>query len=120
MQVKLSHKGAELTRISTATRMDAMLQIMRMHADQLQAPIEEIEFEFVPSTEDELPFVSMIFLIGENMVLGSVNTRSMALQREFGVVDKPYKDKEKVVNLIVSELSKATHIFGVLLRQEQE
>ena len=117
MQVTLTHKGILLTHISMATTMRAMLQIMRMHADQLMVPVEEIEFEFTPTAEDALPFLSMVFIVGDNMVLGSVNTETMDLQREFGVVEEPYTDKNKIVNLMVSELSKATHIFGNLIKQ---
>lgn len=117
MQVTLTHKGSVLTNISIATRLDVMLQTMQAHAQQLNAPLEEIEFEFTPTEEDTLPYVSLIFLVGDKMVVGSINTPEYSLEREFGVVEEPYGDKEAVVKVIVAEISRAAHNFSNILQQ---
>lgn len=118
MQVTLTHKGSILTQIAISTSLEVMLQTMQAHATQLQASLEEIEFEFSPTEGDTHPYVSMIFLVGDNMVIGSVHTPEYSLQREFGRVPTEYKDKNEVVKVIVAELSKAAHHFGNIVQQQ--
>lgn len=112
MQVVISHKGQPLLMIPGSTRMDAMLKEMRLFADQLQVPLQEIEFDFDTSGEGEIPSVSMIFLVMDNQVIGSISTPEYDLTREFGVTDKPYPNKGEVVKLIAAEMSKAAHNFS--------
>jgi hypothetical protein len=120
MQVKLLYKGEVLTSLSATTSLDTMLRIMKIHAEQLEANLEDIGFEFGATTEDSLPYVSVLFLVGDNTVIGSINTPEYALSREFGAVDTAYKDKEKVVKMLAAEVSKAAHIVGNILKQSEK
>ena len=120
MQVTLTHKGEVLTRIGIGTRLDVMLQMMQAHANQLGASLEEIEFEFSPTAEDTLPYVSLIFLVGDDMVIGTINTPEYSQQREFGAVEGSYSDKGEVVRVIVAEMSRAAHSFSGIVQQDRE